>query len=282
MSTAADYSHICEQTSKTITKHYSTSFSSALLLLDSSIRQHIYNIYGFVRVADEIVDTLRPKNMAEIIDALQADVMQAITHGTSANVAVHGFAQTVRTYHIPKEYITAFIYSMRVDIDKTAYSQKEYKQYIYGSAEVVGLMCLHVFYQASSQGAKKIHSAEPSAKALGAAFQKVNFLRDIAGDYEQLGRHYFPNCDFAQFSDSQKTEIINDVAKDFVTAKKAIKNLPPSSKYAVLLAYDYYHSLFKKIKKIPADQILNNRIRINNIFKFMLFSQLYLRKLLKI
>lgn len=265
--------------SQALTSRYSTSFSLACKLLNKDIRTHIYNIYGLVRVTDELVDTLRPKESAVILKNFIDDTNRAVDVGVSLNPIIHAYAQTAREFDLPSELLKAFFISMQMDISKKTYSSEEYKKYIYGSAEVIGLMCLMVFVG----GDKKLfNQLRPSAQVLGSAFQKVNFLRDIKADNNELGRMYFPGIKFSKLTDDQKIFIELEISNDFSKAQKAITQLPQSSRYGVLLALWYYQSLLKKISKTNVSSLKSGRIRVSNYKKSLLLIAVLSRKLLHI
>lgn len=253
--------------SKIITQSYSTSFSSGIKAFHPSLRNAIYAIYGFVRFADEIVDTFHDKDKHALIAQFKKNTYQSISNGISLNPVLHAFQTVVNTYHLPSELIDSFLKSMEMDLEKTNYSEQGYEEYIYGSAEVVGLMCLKVF---CNNIPKLYDDLLPSAKSLGSAFQKINFLRDIKSDYEERGRTYFPDVNFNEFTDVVKKNIENDIQKDFNFALTGIKQLPKESKTGVYIAYAYYISLFNKIKKLPAKEVLQKRIRVNDFHKVYL------------
>lgn len=253
------------EVSRKTTRSYSTSFSLGIYFLHDRLRDPIYSVYGFVRVADEIVDSFEGFDQAFLLDKFKKDTYEAIDQGISTNPVLNSFQQVVRDYEIDLELIETFLESMKMDLEKVDYTNEKYQKYILGSAEVVGLMCLHVF----TEGDKKLFEVlKPYAMKLGAAFQKVNFLRDLKDDYHVLGRTYFPGVDITNFSAEAKEQIEKDIEEDFSIALKGIKMLPASSKGGVYLAYVYYQSLFKKIKKLPAQRILSGRVRINNGHKF--------------
>jgi phytoene/squalene synthetase len=255
------FDFVSVQCSKLTTKAYSTSFSLGIYFLNNRLRNPIYSIYGFVRFADEIVDSFEGYDKEYLLSTFKRDTYDAIDHRISLNPVLNAFQQVVHEYHISNELIEAFLQSMEMDLVKKDYSKEKYDQYIFGSAEVVGLMCLHVF----TQGDKKMYEElKPYSMKLGAAFQKVNFLRDMKADYQILGRTYFPNVDFTQFTSDAKHQIEREIQEDFNAALIGIKKLPPSSKGGVYLAYVYYNSLFKKIKNVPPHKILDCRIRISN------------------
>ena len=256
-----------ENCSRIITENYSTSFSSAIRMLHKDLRTPIFNIYGFVRFADEIVDTFHDYDKAALLQQFKKDTYDAIQRGISLNPALNSFQRTVNEFNIDLKLVDAFFHSMEMDLSKQVYDFEGYKEYIYGSAEVVGLMCLYVF----CEGEKSLYNKlEFSAKALGAAFQKVNFLRDIKADYNGLSRIYFPGCDFANFSESEKKAIEQDIQNDFEAAYEGIKMLPLKARFGVYVAYKYYLSLFKKIKKLEPERVLDTRIRIPNYLKAMI------------
>ena len=269
------YDSVSEDCSKIVTQSYSTSFSLANKMLDQSIRNDIYNIYGFVRFADEIVDTFHDFPKKELLDRFEEDLFYSINNRISLNPILNSFQKTVNTYKIEHNLIHAFLKSMRWDLNKNIYkTEKEYKEYIYGSADVVGLMCLKVFVNGNS---KKYKELIPSAMALGSAFQKVNFLRDLKDDYESLNRSYFPNIDFENFSEESKKNIINEIKKDFELALKGIKKLPNSSRLGVYTAYKYYLKLLQKLEKTPSLKIKSTRIRIPNYQKVNLLLYSYFK-----
>jgi len=264
------FHELSQRCSKATTIAYSTSFSSAIKLLHSELRTPIFNIYGFVRFADEIVDTFHQYNKEELLAEFKIDTYTAIERGISLNPILHSFQLTVNKYKISHDLIEAFFKSMEMDLGKTSYNSIGYKEYIYGSAEVVGLMCLYVF----CDGNKEMYeNLRPSAQSLGAAFQKVNFLRDVKADYEQLKRTYFPEVDFGNFTPSMKKEIEADIALDFAEAYNGIIRLPVKARFGVYVAYKYYLSLFKKIRKTKPANILEQRIRIPNYGKMLIVAK---------
>lgn len=265
------------QCSKLTTKAYSTSFSLGIYFLKNRLRNPIYSIYGFVRFADEIVDSFEGYNKESLLQMFKRDTYDAIENRISLNPVLNAFQHVVHQYHISNDLIEAFLNSMEMDIIKKDYSKEKYDQYIFGSAEVVGLMCLHVFTEGSN---KMYEELKPYSMSLGAAFQKVNFLRDMKADYQILGRTYFPNVDFQNFTCDAKCQIENEIQLDFDEALIGIKRLPSSSKGGVYLAYVYYYSLFKKIKNVPPHKILDSRIRINNGQKFgLMLNSMYQYKM---
>jgi phytoene/squalene synthetase len=260
------YTDASYKVSKLITNAYSTSFGLSIRLFEASLRPHIYAIYGLVRIADEIVDTYSGSDQRELLDSLESETKRALKSGYSTNPVVHAFTQTARSYSITSALLTPFFKSMRMDLTPQKFDQKKYEQYIFGSAEVVGLMCLKVF----TNDQKQYDRLEKSAGKLGSAYQKVNFLRDIAADADGLGRWYFPIASKETFDEKAKTAIIKDIEKDFAAAKKAITKLPLSSRKAVSLSYDYYLGLLAKIKRTSAADLMKKRIRINDPQKLAL------------
>ncbi len=254
-------SEIC---SKIVTQRYSTSFASAIRMLHKDLRTPIFNIYGFVRLADEIVDTFHDHDKEELLEQFKAETYESIKRGISLNPVLNSFQRTVNQYNIDLKLVDAFFRSMEMDLSKKVYDVLGYEEYIYGSAEVVGLMCLYVFCEGDRALYEKL---EPSARSLGAAFQKVNFLRDIKADYTGLSRTYFPGCDFNNFTEREKRQIEEDIAADFRAAFEGIKQLPLKARFGVYVAYKYYLSLFKKIKRLKPSSILESRIRIPDFLK---------------
>ncbi len=264
------YSDTCFECSKLITKRYSTSFSLGIKAFDKKYRSPIYAVYGYVRYADEIVDTFHNHDKVKLFDAFKADTITAIEQGISLNPVLHSFQDTVNRYNIPMHLVEAFWKSMEMDLDINKYEENSYKEYIYGSAEVVGLMCLMIFCDGV---ASEYDRLSPYAKSLGAAFQKINFLRDIKSDYLERGRVYFPNVEFTEFCETQKKEIELDIKKDFDHAYEGIKQLPEGARLGVYIAYRYYLDLFRKIKNLPASEISKRRIRVGDTRKALLFVQ---------
>jgi len=266
------FDEISYNCSRNITKTYSTSFSLGILFLDKSIRKPIYNIYGFVRAADEIVDTFHNYPKKELLDDFKKDTIKALDQKISLNPILNSFQQVVHEYKIDWKLIEAFLISMEMDLDQSQHDSISYDEYIYGSAEVVGLMCLKVFVNGDETLYQHL---KPYAKKLGAAFQKVNFLRDVQDDYATLGRTYFPGVDMNNFTITEKKEVEKDILNDFKEALIGISQLPMSSRKGVYLAYFYYLRLFKKIQKLPATRVLEERIRIPNSQKIaLMFSSL--------
>ncbi len=261
---------VSEQCSRITTENYSTSFSSAIKLLHKELRTPVYNIYGFVRFTDEIVDTFHEYDKAVLLSEFKVATYDAIQRKISVNPILHSFQITVNEYNIDKYLIDAFFDSMEMDLSKKDYNTQNYDQYIYGSAEVVGLMCLCVF----CQGDKIMYDElKMFAKSLGAAFQKINFLRDVSFDYTELNRVYFPGCDFKNFTYADKISIEKDIQKDLNLAYQGITKLPMKARFGVYVAYKYYQSLYTKIKKIQPQKILQQRVRIPNYSKIMILAK---------
>lgn len=253
------YTDTAYQLSRQLTLRYSTSFGMSSRLFSTTMQPHIYAIYGLVRIADEIVDTYQKRDAAQLLDDLEKEVARAISTGYSPNPIVHSFALTARKYRIDQSLIGPFFTSMRMDLTPRTYTSAEYTQYIYGSAEVIGLMCLRLFVEGDDATYDRL---APGAKALGSAYQKVNFLRDMASDFTERGRVYFPGVDYERFSEDDKQVIIIDIERDFATALPYLHQLPRDSQKAVLLSYRYYHDLLKKIKHTPAATLRHTRIRL--------------------
>jgi 15-cis-phytoene synthase len=263
-----------------VTKAYSTSFSSAVKMLAPSIRQDIYNIYGFVRFADEIVDTFHDYDKEALFSQFENELNLALNQKISLNPILNSFQHTVNKYNIPMELIDAFMHSMKLDLHKTVYTTvEEYNQYIYGSADVVGLMCLKVFVNGDNQ---KYEELKHSAMRLGSAFQKVNFLRDLKADYEDLSRTYFPNTDLSRLDETSKQQIIAEIQADFDAGFEGIQKLPIEAKFGVYTAYIYYKKLLSKLKKTPSVEIKNTRIRVPDYVKVGLLAKCYLNYRLNI
>jgi phytoene/squalene synthetase len=248
-------------------------------LLHVDLRQPIHNIYGFVRLADEIVDTFHDFNKEDLLREFKKDTYAAIDRGISLNPILHSFQRTVNQYKIDHGLIEAFFNSMEMDLSKRTYDNFGYEEYIYGSAEVVGLMCLFVFCEGNTD---LYHELKAPARSLGAAFQKVNFLRDVKADFEGLDRMYFPDCDFRNFTEAAKARIEKDIEDDFSAAYQGIIRLPLKSRFGVYVAYKYYISLFKKIKRLEPQRILEERIRIPNYGKAFIVAKAGLRSQLNI
>ena len=260
--------------SKITTEKYSTSFSLGILALKPSIRNAIYAIYGFVRLADEIVDSFHEYNKEKLLNRLKIETQNALEERISLNPILQSFQETVHKYEIDTVLIEQFLKSMEMDLQKIDYNSELYDEYIFGSAEVVGLMCLQVFTEGNKD---KFQELKPYAMKLGSAFQKINFLRDLKDDYQILGRTYFPNVDMCVFDNCVKCQIEQEIEEEFKEALIGIKKLPNSSMFGVYLAYKYYISLFKKIKSKTSSEILNNRIRVSNPQKIFVAFKSYVR-----
>lgn len=260
--------------SKQTTKQYSTSFSLGILALSPKIRNAIYAIYGYVRLADEIVDSFHSFDRQILLTRFREQTNQALEERISLNPILQAFQETIHKYEIDLQLIHQFLKSMEMDLQKIDYDSDLYKEYILGSAEVVGLMCLQIFVDGNKEMFAQL---KPSAMKLGSAFQKVNFLRDMKDDYHILGRTYFPNVDISYFDNEAKAQIEQDIHDEFKEALEGIKKLPNSSRFGVYLAYRYYISLFRKIKRTSANKIINQRIRISNGKKFSLMMSSYVQ-----
>ena len=269
------YDIVSYDCSKLVTQRYSTSFSLGTRLLSNSIRVHIYNIYGFVRFADEIVDSFHEFNKVDLLNRFEEDLMHAISNKISLNPILNSFQFTVNEKKIDIELIKSFLKSMRMDLTKNNYkTKKEYNEYIYGSADVVGLMCLKVFVDGDNSKYEKL---KPYAMSLGSAFQKVNFLRDLNADFKNLDRTYFPNLNLSNFDEESKINIINEIEKNFNHALKGIFMLPESSRLGVYTAYKYYRKLLIKLKKTPSVKIQSARIRVPNYQKMGVLAQSFVK-----
>ena len=269
------FDKVSNDCSKLVIKRYSTSFYFSSSLLSKTIRQDIFNIYGFVRLADEIVDTFHEYPKKELLEDFEKELWRSIDNKISLNPILNSFQHTVNKYSIPKDLINSFLDSMKMDLEKKEYnSVEEYKKYIYGSADVVGLMCLKVFVKGSESSFSEL---SPFAISLGSAFQKVNFLRDLKDDSNVLNRVYFPNVDMNNFNEKSKKEIILEIEKDFANAVKGIVKLPKNSKFAVYIAYRYYNKLLKKLKRTSSENIVKKRIRIHNLQKFIVIARSYVK-----
>jgi phytoene/squalene synthetase len=268
------YDEVCLQTSRGVAQRYSTSFSLGTRLLGPKIRPAIYGIYGFVRLADEIVDTFHEQDQAELLTRFREETHEAIDRGFSLNPILQSFQLIVNQYDLRREFIDAFFNSMAMDLEQAAYDRAGYSTYIYGSAEVVGLMCLQVFCGGDTQFFEELRAP---ARSLGSAFQKVNFLRDMQADYNHLGRTYFPNVDFDRFSQDDKLAIEADIREEFRHALRGIRRLPASSRLGVYAAYLYYWALFKKIQRSAPQELQQKRIRIPNRYKLLLTTESIVR-----
>ncbi|MDA9139896.1 phytoene/squalene synthase family protein [Flavobacteriaceae bacterium] len=266
---------VSEDCSKIVTQSYSTSFSMATKMLHPSIRNHVYNVYGFVRFADEIVDSFHEYPKEELLDRFEADLYHGLDHKINLNPILNSFQKTVNAYDIDRELIAAFMRSMRWDLEKKVYeTDQEYKDYIYGSADVVGLMCLKIFVKGDTA---QYESLKPAAMALGSAFQKVNFLRDLKNDFQDLERTYFPNVNFNQFDETSKSAIIEEIESDFAKALEGIFKLPTEARFGVYTAYKYYTKLLAKLKRTPSLNIQKTRIRVPNYQKMTVFARSYVK-----
>lgn len=268
------FKQTCLKCSKVITEAYSTSFTLGIKTLDRKFHMPIYAIYGFVRYADEIVDTFHDYDKRKLLAEFKRQTFEAIETGLSLNPVLHAFQCVVNEYKIDLSYIEAFLKSMEMDLDDQSYDRNLYEEYIYGSAEVVGLMCLKVFCEGDSEEFERL---KKPACSLGAAFQKVNFLRDMKSDYDDRGRVYFPKVEYTKFNNASKAEIEADILKDFNEAYKGILALPRGARMGVYLAYVYYLKLFKKIQNLPATHILSERVRVPDNTKLALLLGSYLK-----
>ncbi|MDB5119426.1 MAG: phytoene/squalene synthase family protein [Sphingobacteriales bacterium] len=273
------YDETCFECSKLITQKYSTSFSLGIKAFDKHFHYPIYAIYGFVRYADEIVDTFHDKDKLQLLTDFKLKTFESIASKISLNPVLHSFQHVVNKYQIDHYLITAFLGSMEMDLEKTSYDETSYKEYIYGSAEAIGLMCLRVFCNGDNGQYEKL---KEQAKSLGAAFQKINFLRDIKSDFEERGRTYFPNVNFINFSEQDKISIQQDILRDFEEGKKGIQNLPGGCRAGVYIAYVYYLELYKKVMLTSAKEISNKRIRVSDKKKVWLLAQALVRNKLNI
>ncbi|AUC84562.1 phytoene synthase [Polaribacter sp. ALD11] len=275
------FDSVSNDCSKLVTEKYSTSFSMAVKMLSPKIRTDIYNIYGFVRFADEIVDTFHDYSKEQLMDHFERDYYLSKELGISLNPILNSFQQTVNKYQIPDEMVQAFLKSMKADLYKTEYQTKEeYDAYIYGSADVVGLMCLKVFVNGDNE---KYEELKDAAMRLGSAFQKVNFLRDLKDDFEVLNRSYFPNIDLGKLDATSKQLIIDEIEADFDYAySNGILKLPVEAKFGVYTAFRYYRRLLKKLKMVPSEKIMDSRVRISNPMKINLLARSYVKYKLNI
>jgi 15-cis-phytoene synthase len=273
------FNDVSNECSRAVTLRYSTSFSYAIRLLHKDLRPAVFNIYGFVRLADEIVDTFHEHDKPFLLKQFQAETFDAIERGISLNPILNSFQQTVNAYQIDEELILAFFRSMECDLLRTEYDRQKFDEYIYGSAEVVGLMCLLVF----CEGDRKLYDhLTPAARSLGAAFQKVNFLRDIRADFNSLSRMYFPGCDFHNFTEADKAKIETEIENDFRHALSGIVQLPLKCRFGVYVAYKYYYSLFTKIRRTNASHVLVRRIRIPNYQKAYIVARASIKNSLQL
>lgn len=268
------FDNLSYEISKCTTIRYSTSFSLGIKFLSKDLQRPIYNVYGFVRFADEIVDSFHGYDKETLLKEFKRDTHLAISREVSINPILNSFQETVNKYNIPLDLIDTFLRSMEMDLDNFEHTQESYEEYILGSAEVVGLMCLKIFVRGDEEEYLRL---KPSAMKLGSAFQKINFLRDLQADYKELGRTYFPEVEMAEFNDSIKLQIEADIEKDFAAGYEGILQLPKNARFGTYMAYIYYYKLFKKIKDTPAHVILNNRVRIPNNKKYRLFVSSYVK-----
>jgi phytoene synthase len=273
------FHQVSQECSRITTELYSTSFSSSIRLLHKDLRTPVFNIYGFVRFADEIVDTFHDFDKETLLSEFKAATYKAIDQKISLNPILHSFQLTVNEFKIDRQLIDAFLYSMEMDLGKKRYDKLGYEEYIYGSAEVVGLMCLYVFCNGDRTSYEQL---KPYACSLGSAFQKVNFLRDLKADFEGLDRVYFPGCDFSNFTQEDKLKIEEDIQKDFDHAYEGILQLPLKARFGVYVAYKYYLSLFKKIKKLQPQKILDTRVRIPDHGKMFILAKAGIRSQLNL
>ena len=274
------FDQVSESCSRIVTESYSTSFTLATKMLDSSIRQDIYNIYGFVRFADEIVDSFHNYDKKELLNLFEKDLKKSIEDKISLNPILNSFQKTIHNYQIDYELVDSFLNSMKLDLDKKKYlTKKEFDQYVYGSADVVGLMCLKVFVKGNKN---QYNDLRPYAMSLGSAFQKVNFLRDLKADHDGLNRSYFPNLNIDEFDEPSKKIILDEIDKDFRHALKGIFKLPSSARFGVYTAYKYYLKLLNKLRKTHPLKIKSSRIRVPNYQKVNVLARSYVRYRLNI
>ncbi len=268
------FDQVSMRCSQITTNAYSTSFSLGIKMLDKKLRNPIYSIYGFVRFTDEIVDTFHDYDKKKLLTSFTKDTYQAIEEKISLNPILQSFQHVVNQYNIDHQLIDSFFHSMELDLEQSSYDKKGYDEYIYGSAEVIGLMCLQVFCEGDRQ---QYDSLKSPARSLGSAFQKINFLRDFNDDYQGMGRLYFPNIKMDNFSETIKKEIEADIRNDFELGFQGIKRLPKSAKFGVYVAYIYYLSLFRKVTRKSANEILSARIRVSNLRKLSLLFGAFIR-----
>lgn len=268
------FDNVSIKCSRLTTRSYSTSFSLGVRFLHRRFRDPIHAIYGFVRFADEIVDTFHDYDKADLFQRFRADTYRAIEEKISLNPILNSYQAVVHQYGISRELIDLFLDSMEMDLVKQTYTQEEFEKYILGSAEVVGLMCLRVFVEGDDE---RYEALKPQAMRLGSAFQKINFLRDIQADFEGMGRAYFPGVDMNQFNAEIKARIEADIALDFEEGLLGIKRLPKDARFGVYVAYVYYQRLFRKIRGLPHDRIMKERVRIPNQRKYTLFAGAFFR-----
>ena len=269
------YDEYSQVASKLVTKRYSTSFYAGVNFLGKELRTDIHNIYGFVRLADEIVDSFHDYNKEELFTDFKKSTYQALDRGISLNPILHSFQNTINKFNVDIQLVDQFLHSMEMDLNPVEYTPEKYEEYILGSAEVVGLMCLKIFVQGNQSEYEKL---KPHAMILGSAFQKINFLRDIKDDINQLGRVYFPNVEDENFNEQDKKQIEVEIQKEFDEALVGIKMLPKSARFGVYLSYSYYEQLLQKIKKKSATDLLKERVRIPGFQKFFILQKAYLKK----
>lgn len=269
------YDKVCLGASRLVTRHYSTSFSIGVRCLGREIRDAVYGVYGFVRIADEIVDTFLDQDRETLLDEFEAEYYRAVKRGVSSNPVIHAFSGVVRRYEIDDKLVQAFLRSMRMDLHRSHYTTDQLGEYVYGSAEAVGLICLTIFVQGDRERYERL---EPYARSLGAAFQKVNFLRDLKNDSNELHRIYFPALNGRSLTEAVKKEILDDIRADFSHARAGIRQLPECARLGVYTAYLYYLSLAKAIAATPSERLLETRIRVSNLRKALLFGQAYLNR----
>lgn len=268
------YTSTSFECSKVVTEKYSTSFSQGIRAFDRQLRSPVYALYGFVRYADEIVDTFHDYDKQKLIKQFKNETFEALDKGISLNPILHAFQKVVHEYHIEADLIKAFFVSMEMDLEMKCHSRESYNEYVYGSAEVIGLMCLRVF---CGKDNLLYYKLLPRAKRLGAAFQKINFLRDIKSDFEERGRVYFPGVNFLSFVETDKKAIEEDIQKDFEEGLKGIRELPRAAKRGVFVAYLYYYELFKKIRSRPANLLGKERVRVSDRRKLYLMARALLQ-----
>jgi phytoene/squalene synthetase len=268
------YDKVSYDLSKSLTKSYSTSFSLGIRFLGKELRNPIYAIYGFVRLADEIVDTFHDYDKEKLFQRFKENLDMALEDRISVNPLLNSFQEVVHKYNIEGELIDAFLHSMEMDLNKKDYTRQDFDEYVLGSAEVVGLMCLHVFVNGSEEDYQRL---KPMGMKLGAAYQKINFLRDLAADFDNMGRTYFPGIDLTSFSEEDKAKIEKEIDEDFMEGLNGIKKLPSSSKLGVYLSFVYYYKLFQKIRRLPAKEVRKKRIRISDLRKYGLLLNTYLK-----
>ena len=269
------YDKVCFGTSRLVTRRYSTSFSIGVRCLGREIRDAVYGVYGFVRIADEIVDTFLDKDREALLDEFEAEYYRALVRGISTNPVIHAFCGVVRRYRIDDSLVRGFLGSMRMDLHRKRFTKDELGEYIFGSAEVVGLICLQIFVQGDRERYRQL---EPYARRLGAAFQKVNFLRDLKDDREALHRIYFPQLKNGTLTEEVKKRLLDDIYEDFAQAREGIRRLPDCARLGVYTAYLYYLALARAIAATPCERLSETRIRISNLRKLLLFGRAYLTR----